>query len=312
MFAAFRAHLHRGGAYAYYHILPQRRSYWYDLSDPPELAPETARTNLYFSVHPVSAIPPCNAHGEVRQSAFVRGQLRYIAAINCLFAEFDDKDYGDQAAILTHLDRLCVPAPTAIIASGGGVHAYWLLKEPYLIANEDRRQAARTIQDRWVALVGGDPGAKDLTRILRVPGSWNYKYDPRRQVDWLACDLTRCYPLRTLTAHLPPVTIAPVPPVQCATQGSPSSITEYNERMDIGDVLTRRGYRWVGTRKMLSPWSSTGSPGVTIDPQTNRAFVHHGSDPLHDGYWKRPFDVICILDCNGDFKKALATIRERP
>jgi hypothetical protein len=49
---------------------------------------------------------------------------------------------------------------------------------------------------------------------------------------------------------------------------------------------------------------------VTVDEDTNRVFVHHGSDPLHDGYWKRPFDVIRILDHSGDFARALAAIRE--
>lgn len=307
MLTDFLAHLHRGGQFAYYHALPQKRSAWYEVSDPPPLCPERARTNLYFSVHPSRIIPPCNAYGEPRPPEYVRSQLRTIAAINCLFAEFDAKDYGDEAAILAHLDALIMPTPSVLVASGGGVHAYWLLTEPYILDSDDRLQAAKHMQAAWVGVVGGDPGAHDLTRILRVPGSWNYKYDPRRPVRWLRCDLDRTYPLVALTAHLPIVKVATVERVAYT---GPSTIDGYNDRAAVGALLEARGYRWAGRRKMLSPYSSTGSPGVTVDEDTNRVFVHHGSDPLHDGYWKRPFDVIRILDFGGDFQRTLTAVRE--
>jgi hypothetical protein len=306
MLHAFLSHLHRGGAYAYYHVLPQRRSEWYEVGDDPPFEPGRARTNLYFSVHPSTCIPPCNAYGEVKPSMWVRSQLRTIAAINCLFAEYDHKDYGDTAAIIAHLEGLCVPEPSVLIASGGGLHVYWLLAEPYALTSEDRLGAAKLIQDRWVGLVGGDPGAKDLCRVLRVPGSWNYKYEPRRPVGWERCELERVYPLVALTAHLPTEKVRVVEPVRWQSDGC---ISSFNTR-NVGAVLEQRGYRWQGRRKMLSPYSSTGQPGVTIDEDSNRAFVHHGSDPLHDGYWKRPFDVVKTLDFGGDFDRALAALRD--
>lgn len=305
MLPAFLAHLHRGGAYAYYHVLPQRRSVWYAVGEEPGIDPGRARTNLYFSVHPSRAIPPANAHGEVKPPEYVRSQLRTIAAINCLFAEFDEKDYG--AGIPAHLEALCVPTPSVLVASGGGVHAYWLLAEPYVLDTPERLEAAKHMQSAWVSVVGGDPGAHDLCRVLRVPGSWNYKYEPRRPVAWLRCDLGATYPLVALTAHLPRVTVREVAPVPYV---GPSSITTYNDRQSVSALLEQRGYRWQGRRKMLSPWSSTGQAGVTVDEDANRVFVHHGSDPLHDGYWKRPFDVVRILDFGGDFRRTLEAVRE--
>lgn len=307
MLLDFLAHLHRGGAFAYYHALPQRRSTWYVVDDPPPLQPERARTNIYFSVHPCTDIPPCNAHGEIKDPRFVRSQKRYIAAINCLFAEFDEKDFGNKAAILAHLDDLTVPAPSVLIDSGGGVHAYWLLKDPVVLGSDEQRAAVSLLQDRWVQLVGGDRGAHDLCRVLRVPGSWNFKYEPARPVQWIRADLDRLHPLQALTAH---ITIQePAPTVRWSSPRA-SSITEFNTQHQVGDVLERRGYMWCGRYKMLSPWSSTGQAGVTVDSDTNRAYVHHGSDPLHDGYWKRPFDVVKILDFGGDFKRTLAAVRE--
>jgi hypothetical protein len=304
MFAHFLQHLHRGGSFAYYHVLPQRRSLWYAVDDPAELDPAQARTNLYFSVHPCRAIPPANAWGEVREPQWVRGQLRYIAAVNCLFAEYDDKD----GPALARIEALPVPEPSVLVQSGGGVHAYWLLDAPWLLDTPERLEAAKLVQARWVTLVGGDGGAKDLCRVLRVPGSLNFKYNPPRAVTWLRCDLGLTYPLRTLTACLPPVKVRTVEPVRhVAPVGGAQPIQAFNESTDVGALLEQHGYTWHGQYKMLSPYSSTGQPGVTI--RDNRAYVHHGSDPLCDGYWKRPFDVVCILDHGGDFKRALAAIR---
>ena len=308
MFHDFARHLHRGGAYAYYHILPQRRSLWYAVGDEPDIDPARAKTNLYYSLHPSRMIPPCNAHGEIRAPQFVRSQLRTIAAINCLYAEYDTKDYGDMDAITAHLNMLCVPTPSALVHSGGGIHAYWLLDVPYALESDDKLQAAKHMQSAWVHLVGGDPGVHDLARVLRVPGSRNFKYDPPRMVEWIRCDLDCVYPLLALTAHLPPVSVRTTEPIRMPHKVS--NISEYNDRNDVAALLEARGYRWQGRYKMLSPYSSTGQAGVTVDQDSNRVFVHHGSDPLHDGYWKRPFDVIRILDHHGDFKQALASIRE--
>lgn len=302
----FFTHLYRGGAYAYLHTLPARHSHWYRVDQQPSIAPERCHTNLYFNVHPLTQIPPCNAFGEVRQPQYVRGHIADVAAINCLYAEFDAKDFGSKDAIMTHLDTLTVPAPSVLIDSGGGVHTYWLLDAPYLIDNEDKRDAAKYIQGGWTHVVGAD-NVKDLARVLRVPGSHNYKYDPPRPVQWLRCDLDRHYPLRVLTAHLPPRTAEPVRLVYRKPAGS---IQDFNESHRIDAILERYGYTRIGRRKMLSPYSTTGTPGVTIDDDTNRAFVHHASDPLSDGYWKRPFDVVCQLDFGGNVKKAVRAVRE--
>lgn len=308
MFAEFLSVLHRGGAWVYFHYLPQRRSLWFEAGGELPAEPAAARTNLYFSVHPCRAIPPCDAHGEVKAPQWVRGQMSYIAAVNCLYAEYDAKHYGGKEQILNHIEALPIPPPSVVVDSGGGYHAYWLLKEPYTITSDAVLQAARAIQDRWVGLVGGDPGVKDLTRILRVPGSRNFKYDPAPEVCWVKADLALLYPLRVLTACLPPVKVATVEPVRyVAPIGGDKPIDAFNAQADVGALLSARGYVWRGNRRMVSPHSGSARDGVTISD--NRAYVWTGGDPLCDGYWKRPFDVLRILDHGGDFKKALAAIR---
>ena len=309
MIRPFFAHLHRGGAYGYLHALPDRRSWWFPV-DRPLGPPAECTANWYFGVHPCSAIPPTNANGEKREPAFVRAQKAYIAAINCLYAEFDAKTYGSKEAILEHIRGAVFPSPSVVVDSGGGIHGYWLLKEPWMLDTEDTRRAAEMVQRLWVQnVVGGDPAVHDLVRILRVPGTVNLKYNPPPQVAFLECDLGRVYTIQALTAHLPPVH-TDAPRVQHEPTRKSKSIQEFNEATNIGDLLQRYGYRWRGTRRMISPDSGSKRDGVIIDAQTNRAFVHTGGDPLCDGYWKRPFDVIKILECGGDFQRALEEIRQ--
>lgn len=305
---AFFQRLHRGGAYAYYHALPERRSFWYPTSEP--LAPpEEATTNWYISVHPSSAIPPCNAHGEVKAPMFVRAQKRYVCAINCLYGEYDVKDYGSKDAIHQHIAAATWPAPSVIVDSGGGIHAYWLLREPWLLDSDEARQAAEIVQRVWVQqVIGADKTVHDLVRILRVPGTRNFKYDPAPNVEFVSCNLERAYAIQALTAHLPAIHEAE-PKFRNDPPRKANTIEKFNQANDIGQMLERYGYRWAGTRRMISPDSGSARPGVTIDSDSNRAFVHTGGDVLADGYWKKPFDVVRLLDCGGDFRKALETIR---
>lgn len=304
----FFQHLHRGGAYAYYHALPERRSYWYPI-DRPLAPPPECTSNWYISVHPSRAIPPANAHGEIKDPPFVRAQKRYIAAVNCLYGEFDVKVYGSKEAIAQHIEAAPWPAPSVIVDSGGGLHGYWLLREPWLLDSDEARQAAEVVQRAWVQqVIGADPSVHDLVRILRVPGTLNFKYDPPRPVRFLRCDLDQAYPLQALTAHLPPVHEA-APRFKNDPPRRAASIEQFNQQTDVADLLQRYGYTWRGTRRMVSPHSGSHRDGVTIDTNGNRAYVHTGGDPLCDGYWKRPFDVIRILDHGGDFKRALEAIR---
>src|SRR4051794_14461899 len=71
------------------------------------------------------------------------------------------------------------PAPAIVIASGtpGHCHAYWPLTTP--LVPDEVEQANR----RLAHAVGADPSSADAARILRVPGTWSYKRQPRVAVD---------------------------------------------------------------------------------------------------------------------------------
>jgi putative DNA primase/helicase len=143
--------------------------------------------------------------------AYTRAKLEDIAAINCLFAEFDAKAYpGGKPEARQHAERVKLP-PNILVDSGGGYHAYWLLHAPVMIKTASDLERLREIQYRWVELVGSDPDSKDLARVLRMPGTYNFKYDPPREVLILYADYDIPYELSDLTALLPPPAPKPQP-----------------------------------------------------------------------------------------------------
>lgn len=83
-------------------------------------------------------------------------------------------------------------------------------------------------------------------------------------------------------------------------------IGAYNNAVAIEDLLAQSGYKQKGKR-WLAPSSSTRIPGVVVfkDQDQPRCYSHHGSDPLADGYAHDAFDLLAILQHNGDITAAL-------
>jgi len=201
-------HLWRGGTWGYFWTLDRATSkkvtHWLP-TDKASQAPNSAKLDTYFGVNPTAAAK--NQHE--------RALLGDVVAVNCLFAEFDGKDYSSKDDALRYVESL-QPEPSIIIDSGGGYHLYWMLKDTFEIRNDQERQYIRDVLARWVEFVKGDV-VKDLARVLRVPGTHNYKpeYGPKAPlVTYVSFDLTRQYALEELARLLPPVeekTAAPKP-----------------------------------------------------------------------------------------------------
>ncbi|HEU5103127.1 MAG TPA: hypothetical protein VFU22_29100 [Roseiflexaceae bacterium] len=193
--ALLLAHLWRGGNYSYFWAASQakdsqgdalwKRTFWHNGSGPAELPADEhtqyGAVNLYLGLHPVCQIPqerkrPSGTTYRPHPSN-MRPCLEEVAALNTLYAEYDEADFGSKDAILEHIATL--PAlPSVTIDSGGGYHCYWLLDEPYVLDSPAARERAKDLQAGWVALVGGDNDAKDLSRVLRLPGTLSFKYQP--------------------------------------------------------------------------------------------------------------------------------------
>jgi predicted P-loop ATPase len=67
--------------------------------------------------------------------------------------------------------------PSLLIESGGGLHLYWVLIETAVASDPRVAPILRGLANR----LGADPAAAEVARIMRLPGTTNYKYDPPRE-----------------------------------------------------------------------------------------------------------------------------------
>ena len=200
--------IHRGGEHVYLWGKTSNKdsngtTRWFHPGERPALF--NSNHNNYHGVHPTTK--PGTQYQRAKKGE------RDIAVVNCVYADLDDKDYGGclgaaHAYLNARIDGGTLPRPTTTINSGGGVQLYWGLAGPFVLDTPEQRDQADTLQKRWVAYVGGDDGAKDAARVLRVPGTLNFKYDPPRPVDVIEADYSRLYSVDELDALLP--TEAPV------------------------------------------------------------------------------------------------------
>lgn len=282
---ALLAHLTRSGSHGYYwsaseakddHGALEKTTYWWSVEKParvpPDHGPHGAR-HLYFGVHPTTGIPSVRTtrKGETYtpKPAKCRPLLDEIAAINCLFGEFDAKRFIDgKVGALAHIGALAL-APSVVIDSGGGYHCYWLLDTPYILADDAARIYARKLQYAWVVLVGSDDDAKDLSRVLRIPGTYNYKegYGPDYPlVDWEFCDLSLTYVITDLEDVARPY-ISEGADRRQRSENDHDPLSEY-ERVE--DALQRIGadrwasYQgWIDIGMALASWDS-GYNGLSL------------------------------------------------
>lgn len=117
------------------------------------------RGDAYVGVAPRREVYRLNDH--IRS-----GGLDAIANVWCVFADADTPD------AVAKLKRFRNPKPSILIQSGNGLHAYWPLRVPLSPAN------ARRANRRIALHLDCDMNATDAARIMRPPGTFNYKSDP--------------------------------------------------------------------------------------------------------------------------------------
>lgn len=116
---------------------------------------------------------------------WTRGYASTAAAIPGLWLDIDLDDEGrgkeGLPKTIEDVDKILapLPAPTFQALTGGGVHAYWLFREPWVFDGEGERGEAEDLLRRWHAW-GSAQGftvdqANDLARVLRVVGGWSTK-----------------------------------------------------------------------------------------------------------------------------------------
>lgn len=114
-----------------------------------------------------------------------------VHQLRSLFLDLDcgaSKDYDTQHDALVALRRFCkelkLPKPT-LINSGRGVHVYWALTEP--VSRETWLPVAERLKELCVdnGLFADPAVTSDSARVLRVPGTHNYKDNPAKGVVYI-------------------------------------------------------------------------------------------------------------------------------
>lgn len=108
------------------------------------------------------------------------------------------------AALVEFLKATGLPRPTIIVSSGGGFHMYWCLMRAltieewlplsYALAEATKRTGFKC--DPQVTI--------DAARVLRIPGTRNFKYDPPRWVSLAGTPVEYDYAVDRIEACLEP------------------------------------------------------------------------------------------------------------
>ncbi len=105
------------------------------------------------------------------------GKKEHVQEVPCLYADMDFKQYagGEQEAY----ERLKAfrYAPSIVIHSGNGLHVYWFLKEA-----EEPSGKIESILRGIAQALQSDSSVAELARILRIPGTVNYKNGQKKPV----------------------------------------------------------------------------------------------------------------------------------
>ena len=183
----------RGGPYASYWYLSadgeRKYSQWFSRKHAELPGEDKEGWHIYFGVHPTMQA------GTKSQ----RSRKETVAAVNCLFSDFDAKDEVPEAVYRQYLPEEYETLPTAkqhsavkraqeqammldlakykrdalakvhrcplqpswVLDSGGGFQVYWFLAQTVLL-NEENRDRVALLQKEWVRLVGGGRGRSHL------------------------------------------------------------------------------------------------------------------------------------------------------
>lgn len=174
---------------------------WFTKDQIPEMVAygiECGKTlNTYLNINPRIAA----------MDTYHRGKSKDVYEVVTIHVDFDIKGPAhvekrlpeSEKEILDYLAELPHP-PSFIIRSGNGIHAYWILKQPYRIRDGTDRAYIESIlygfEAYAIKLAYDNHGwvfdhVADLARMLRLPGTTNFKTEDRPQ-----CEIVSESPVR--------------------------------------------------------------------------------------------------------------------
>ena len=155
---------------------------------------ELASTDVYFAMASFGAEDSRTAENAVLLKSF-------FVDLDC----GEGKPYADKSEAVTALRAFCketkLPRPL-VVDSGGGIHAYWPLEKA--LPKDQWLPLARSLKILCLSrgLEIDRAVTTDMARVLRVPGTYNYKQQTPRDVVQL--NEVSPFPLERITDCLPP------------------------------------------------------------------------------------------------------------
>ena len=146
-------------------------------------AAESGKANVYFGVGLAAE----------RKSASERATADDVASIPGVWVDIDYLAPHHKKSNLPPTSEEALGlidsapfAPSIVVDSGGGYHAYWRFKEPLEIASGEDRERAAALVAGWQGIIRATAKARgwevdathDLARVLRVPGTLNINAEP--------------------------------------------------------------------------------------------------------------------------------------
>lgn len=205
-----------------------------------------------------------------------------------LWCDIDDATRAQEALDLM---RDIMP-PSAVVATGRGLHCYWLLDRLYSIA--EAKPVNRDLSHR----VPGADHCFDAARILRLPGTWNHKEGVERPVELLRCEPSRRYTIAEVQ-----VVLATLPTLKATTSTARATTPLETTSHARGDrqaqlVLTPDQLDPV-ERARLEALSHRVSPTVGRLIDGSEAYCVDGRVDRS----RRDFVVACaLLEAGGDYR----------
>jgi Protein of unknown function (DUF3631)/RepB DNA-primase from phage plasmid len=134
---------------------------------------ETNRIESFLQRHDRAGVGLYFCVGTLRDGANGRSKNN-VGWIAGLHADIDYKDHElGPGEIRQRLDQASLPA-SLVIETGGGLHCYWLFHEAEAATPEAVARVEAALR-RLADHVGGDPQCAECARLMRIPGTVNYK-----------------------------------------------------------------------------------------------------------------------------------------
>jgi hypothetical protein len=276
---------------------------FYEPGDP-DLATDIAesdarRLNVYFAVGP--------------RTEAGKGDRAHVAGLQAVYVDVDFKTLPpDRADAL--IDSLPLP-PSALVLTGGGLHPYWLLSSFLSFAADGAFDRAKSLLRRLAIRLEADLAAAEPARILRVPGTYNQKYNPPRLVTIKYFAPGARYAITDFEDVLHDVrddravrSIEWKEPPRADCAGTRPG-DDFNARASWPTILEPHGWRLVHYCGEATYWRRPGksdgiSASVNYDGRGILWVFSSNAPPLEAGRGYTKFSAFAFLEHHGDFVRA--------